>query len=352
MRIGVYPTPVERLPDALGRGRDAWVKRDDLTSGRYGGNKVRKLERVLDLVRASGARRIVTPGGAGSHHVLATALYAGDLGIGVDAVLVPQPYTPHVADNLRAIAARARIWPARPFADAAAVIADRVACGAFRVPVGGSMVAGALGYADAASEPLHQIARGELPEPKVVVVALGSGGTAAGLAAGLALAGSRIRVLAVTVAEPGVWIAFRARRLAAACVRALAPGAAITPRVEVIDRYLGRGYGYATPEGDRATALAADHGLSLDSTYTAKAFAAACDWPEADDPVLYWHTLSSARDARSSTARRPKKTCARPSAPCSSHARGAHRARVKGDGAPKRARVALHRGALNAEDSK
>jgi D-cysteine desulfhydrase len=294
MRIGVYPTPVERLPDALGRGRDVWVKRDDLTSGRYGGNKVRKLERVLDVVRASGARRIVTPGGAGSHHVLATALYAGDLGIGVDAVLVPQPRTPHVVDNLRAIAARARIWPAGSFADAGAVIADCVACGAFRVPVGGSTLDGALGYADAAAELVDQVARGELPEPKVVVVALGSGGTAAGLAAGFAVAGARIRVIAVTVAEPGAWIAWRARRLAAACVRELAPEATVGPRIEVVERYLGRGYGHATPEGDRALVLAARYGLSLDSTYTAKAFAAASELPEADDPVLYWQTLSSA----------------------------------------------------------
>ena len=295
MRIGVYPTPVERLPDALGRGRDAWVKRDDLTSGRYGGNKVRKLERVLDLVRASGARRIVTPGGAGSHHVLATALYAGDLGIGVDAVLVPQPYTPHVADNLRAIAARARIWPASSFADAAAVIADRVACGAFRVPVGGSMVAGALGYADAASELLDQIARGELPEPKVVVVALGSGGTAAG---------SRRRARPRRVAHPRPR-GHRGRAGRLDRVSGPPPGRRVRPRARPRrrdhpsrrgHRPLPRpGYGYATPEGDRATALAADHGLSLDSTYTAKAFAAACDWPEADDPVLYWHTLSSAR---------------------------------------------------------
>ena len=134
MQIGVYPTPVQRLPGALGPGRDLWVKRDDLTSPRYGGNKVRKLERVLEDARARGVRKLVTVGAAGSHHVLATAIYAPDFGIEVEAVLVPQPRTMHVVDNLRAICARVRVWPASSFAHAGVVVLDRIACGAHYVP--------------------------------------------------------------------------------------------------------------------------------------------------------------------------------------------------------------------------
>jgi 1-aminocyclopropane-1-carboxylate deaminase/D-cysteine desulfhydrase-like pyridoxal-dependent ACC family enzyme len=272
-----------------------WVKRDDLTSPRYGGNKVRKLERVLEAALARGAQRIVTVGAAGSHHVLATAIYAADLGVGVDAVLVPQPRTTHAVENLRAIAARARIFPASSFPDAGTVVVDRIACGAYYVPPGGSNHAGSLAYADAAGELIAQVERGELPEPSVVVVTLGSGGTAAGLAAGFAAAKRDTRVLAVTVSQPAFWVARQARRLAAGCLAELSPG---TPKtalsLEIVDRYLGPGYGHATPEGTRAAASAARFGITLDGTYTAKTFAAACDLSAESDPVLYWHTLSSA----------------------------------------------------------
>jgi 1-aminocyclopropane-1-carboxylate deaminase/D-cysteine desulfhydrase-like pyridoxal-dependent ACC family enzyme len=271
------------------------VKRDDLTSPRYGGNKVRKLERVLDVARENGASRIVTVGAAGSHHVLATSLYARELGIDVDAVLVPQPRTAHVVENLRAIYARARIWPAASFPHAATIIVDRVACGAFYVPAGGSTEEGALAYVDAAREFLGQVDAGELPQPKVVVATLGSGGTVGGLAAGFALFRPGVRIIGVTVSEPRGLVARSARRLASACVRQVASGSperAID--LEITDRYLGRGYGYATPACEAAIRMAAGYGLTLDATYTGKACAAALDRPPSDDPVLFWHTLSSA----------------------------------------------------------
>ncbi len=293
MLLGVYPTPITRLPDALGPGRDLWVKRDDLTSPRYGGNKVRKLERVLDVALRANARRIVTVGAAGSHHVLATAIYARDVDIDVEAVLVPQPRTPHVVENLRATSARARVFPATSVAHAATLIVDRVACGAHYVPMGGSTREGVAAYADAAAELLEQVARGELPEPRVVVVALGSGGTAAGLTAGFARARSPVRVIGVTVTEPRRWVGQRARRMVRACLRDVAPRGAVGA-LEVNPRYLGAGYGHPTEEGARAVALGARYGLTLDDTYTGKAFAALQDLTANDDPVVFWDTLSSA----------------------------------------------------------
>ncbi|HWL85987.1 MAG TPA: hypothetical protein VNO21_09305, partial [Polyangiaceae bacterium] len=60
-----YPTAVELLPRLSRPGAcDLWVKRDDLTHATYGGNKVRKLERILADAQARGVRRIVTVGAA------------------------------------------------------------------------------------------------------------------------------------------------------------------------------------------------------------------------------------------------------------------------------------------------
>ena len=83
--LGRYPTPIRRCSPQL------WVKDDGATATLYGGNKVRKLEYLLAAARARGARRIVTVGAGGSHHVLATTLYARTIGIATAAVLFPQP---------------------------------------------------------------------------------------------------------------------------------------------------------------------------------------------------------------------------------------------------------------------
>ncbi len=295
MRLGRYPTPVDRYADALGPGRPLWVKRDDRTSPLYGGNKVRKLERVLADARAAGARRIVTVGAAGSHHVLATALFGRDLGIAVDAVLVPQPRTSHVAENLRVTASLATVFPATSYAHAAALVVDRIACGARYVPPGGSTRSATRAYAAAARELVGQVARGELPMPHVVVVTLGSGGTAAGLAAGFARLGVPVRVVAVVVSQPAAWVGWHARALARRCAsegrRGVPTG---TLRLSIDTSQLGPGYGYPTDEARRAVDDAARLGLALDTTYTGKTFAALRRLAPSSAPVVYWHTLSSA----------------------------------------------------------
>ena len=298
--LGSYPTRVERL-SALGRsGTALWVKRDDLTHPVYGGNKVRKLERILARAKEHGATRIVTIGAAGSHHVLATAIFAAEMGIAVDAVLVPQPRTPHVADNLRASLAQGlRAFPVRSYAGVPWAVLRRLGPGATFVPVGGSSLTGAMGYVDGARELAAQIRAGDLPEPDAVVVTLGSGGTAAGIVAGLALEGLATRVIAVSVSTPAVVVAWTTRLLARRCARRAGGRIGwgdVMRRLIVDARYLGAGYGHATAEGDRAREVARTVGLTLDATYTAKTFAAALDLVASERyrNVLYWHTLSSA----------------------------------------------------------
>ncbi|MBX3189425.1 MAG: pyridoxal-phosphate dependent enzyme [Labilithrix sp.] len=289
--LGTYPTPVARLSQRL------WVKRDDRSSEIYGGNKVRKLERLLGAARASGKTRLVTLGAAGSHQVVATALYGAALGFEVEAVLVPQPSSAHASQNLRVALARGLRASAAPaWALAPAVLASRWGRDAYFVPLGGSNALGTLGFVDAAHELAAQIHAGELDEPDVVVVATGSGGTAAGLAVAFAQAALKTRVIGVAVSAPAPVLGLMARRLArstaalAGLPRTLGERAA--SRIEVVSDWIGRGYGYTTPEGDEATARAQTFGLTLDPTYTAKAFA--CALARTEETVLYWHTLSTA----------------------------------------------------------
>ncbi len=161
-----------------------------------------------------------------------------------------------------------------------------------------------MGYVTAARELASQVRAGELPEPDVCVVALGSGGTAAGLAAGFEAEGLKTRVIGVCVSQPPWAVRLLSLHLARACARKLRiRGAWARMRVRLVmdTRFLGRGYGYETAAGRQAAREASAVGLALDPTYTEKAFACALSLVRAKTraseetrAVLYWHTLSSA----------------------------------------------------------
>ena len=294
------PTPVLRLDVPCAAAAEVWVKRDDLSAPLYGGNKVRKLEHILSEASRLGKTRLVTIGAVGSHHVLATTLFGRAAGFDVDAVLVAQPRSEHVVIDIRAtLNAGAQVrssgsWAAVPWHVMRAMTRE-----AYFIPPGGSNVAGALGYVGAVRELAVQVRAGELPEPDVIFVALGSGGTAAGIAVGLEIEQLKSRLVAVCVADPAWATAAGARLLVRQTAKAAgltSPTFALSHRLRVDASFLGRGYGYATPESTVAIAEAARHGLTLEDTYTGKTFAAALAHArtEGGQCVLYWNTLSSA----------------------------------------------------------
>jgi D-cysteine desulfhydrase len=302
--------PLARLGARLGIER-LFVKRDDRTSPLYGGNKVRKLEWILAAARARGRREVVTIGAWGSHHALATAIFAREVGLAATLVLTPQPLTPHVCENLLAdLGAGARVVAVRsllaaPFALAAALARP----GTFHVPAGGSDARGTLGYVACALEIAAAVRAGAAPAPDFVHAAAGTGGTVAGLALGLALAAREVpalgatRVVGVRVVPRAIARAGKIRSLARGAARMLdeagvaeARGVEI-PEAVLLGGHLGPGYGHPTPEAvELAAAALAEEGLGLETTYTAKAlaglraFAAA---PERSTRThLFIHTLN------------------------------------------------------------
>jgi D-cysteine desulfhydrase len=303
LRIGKYPTPVRRLDGFSSEAAELWIKDDGLTAEPYGGNKVRKLELILAHAAERGARRIVTTGAGGSHHVLSTAIYARRVGIPVAAVLCPQPFSEHAERTLRAsLAFGVEPIVARSMSSVPLVMARVLRRGDYLVPAGGSSTLGTLGYVHAVSELTEQIRAGALPEPDCIFAALGSGGTVAGLLAGVVREGLKSEVIGVNVAVSAPLATALTLRLAVGATRADGGSAGwlrLRRRLRVDPSQRGAGYGHRTAAGDDASARAESIGLTLDPTYTAKTFAAAL---EALRParaqerriVLYWHTLNAA----------------------------------------------------------
>jgi D-cysteine desulfhydrase len=274
--LAALPTPLEpmdRLGAALGMAPGAlWVKRDDLTGLGGGGNKARKLEYLCADALAQGCDVLVTGGGPQSNHVRMTAAAANRLGLACTVVLGGEPQEVAVGNVLLDVLLGPEIvWSgARDYAGSEAAIAaacERLAAEGrkpYCIPVGGATAVGALGYVAAADELVAQ-----LPDLDVVVVADGSGGTHAGLAAGL---GDHDRVLGVDVgARPDLPEAV-AELAADAAALAGRPPPAGTP---VVDRErAGAGYGVPTGEGREAVDLAARlEGLICDPVYVGKGLA-------------------------------------------------------------------------------
>lgn len=309
------PTPVEPLEAVSSRlGASVWVKRDDQTALRYGGNKVRKLEYALGEALKRGADAVITTGAAGSHHALATALFGAELGLTVHAVLVPAHFTPHAEDNLHALlVAGAEVHPVRSSAAVLPKMASLAARARLRgghrpvlLPPGGTNTAGVIGHIEAGLELVRQMEADEIPEPDAVFVPLGTGGTAAGLAVGLAAAGLTCRVIAVRVVPRAVANRPLLGRLVQGAVRHLRSVDNRFPDVAddamglitIEHGELGDGYGVPTSQARVAKRMMAEHaGLELDTTYTAKTVAAMTRLARAElagQTLLYVHTLSGA----------------------------------------------------------
>jgi D-cysteine desulfhydrase family pyridoxal phosphate-dependent enzyme len=308
-RIGlaVLPTPLEdapRLTEALG-GPRILVKRDDLTGLALGGNKARKLEFLCAQAVVENADVLVTGGGVQSNHARMTSAAANRLGIGCHLVLAgPQPETSSgnlLLDRLMGATLEFGASGHYPHLEQAIVdAAARLAASGrrpFTIPIGGASVTGVVAYADAVDELRAQLTAAQratpgLANPSWIVVADGSGGTHAGILAGLGDAS--MRVVGVDVGtRPDLDDAVP--RLAE---QAAAMSGRIRPTAEVIvdHEHYGDGYGALSPAAFEAMTIAArTEGLVLDPVYTGKAMAGLMTWIRdgrirTDESVVFWHT--------------------------------------------------------------
>lgn len=312
---GHYPSPVQEAPElarAVGVGR-LFIKRDDLTHPVYGGNKVRKLDFLLADAANGKHKKILTFGGIGSNHFLATTIHAAGLGMKTIGILIPQPVTASVKKNLLCdVHFGAELHLAGNYTETPIVALKQITRHTLKngrppyiVPAGGSAVIGVIGYVNAAFELKKQIEDGLLPEPDAIFVAVGTCGTAAGILAGCRAAGLKSRVIGVKVTD---WVAGNTILLSSLANQATLqlftfdrrfPLNFHTPfNVELLTGYFGGEYGKFTPEGAEAIEMAKKMaGVKLEGVYTGKAFAGLIGTARKEDfsekTVLYWNTFNS-----------------------------------------------------------
>ena len=310
--IGDWPTPVTPAPRfAEMKGlHSLYIKREDLSHRECGGNKIRGLEFSLAGARLRGAKTIITIGVIGSHHVCRTAWHARPLGTNVVGLVVRQPDAEYVQHNVRCgVEAGAKyirtsyaLLPPRLVWQFVKPSHWHQGRPPFYLASGGTSRRSCLGHVNAALELRQQIDEGVLSEPDYLYVALGSLGTAAGLALGCRLAGLRTRLVGVVAAFR--WYCTRGRwaRLARRVHRLMQRLDPTVPDVEinrsdvdVVTTALGKGYARPTEASTRLLLeMQSAEQIELDGTYTAKTLDGALQYINKrslhDKTHLFWHT--------------------------------------------------------------
>jgi 1-aminocyclopropane-1-carboxylate deaminase/D-cysteine desulfhydrase-like pyridoxal-dependent ACC family enzyme len=320
--LGEFPTPVqklERLGTALGIS-DLYVKCDDLSGKLYGGNKPRKLEFILGDALRSGVKEVITFGGAGSNHALATAIYGRQAGLKSVSMLMPQPNAKYVRRNLLMSyycdaelhscgAQLESTWnmPLVYLTTICQLLRCRLKSGCFPklIPPGGSSPLGVIGFVNAALELKEQISNGEIPEPDYVYVACGTMGTAAGLIIGLRAANLNSRVVSVRVTSAKfvntrgmLKLINRTNSLIHSLDASFPIFDFSTTDLDIRHDYFGQRYALFTEEGmDAVSMIKHCEGIKLEGTYTGKTLAALIDDAKSGklqhSTVLFWNTLNS-----------------------------------------------------------
>jgi D-cysteine desulfhydrase family pyridoxal phosphate-dependent enzyme len=267
-----------------------WIKRDDLSGMDMSGNKVRKLEFILAEAKQQSSS-IVTIGGIQSNHTRATTIAARSLGLDAHIILRTSSALldkdPGLTGNLlieRLVGAHIYLVSKEEYAQhggqklgerlTSRLTEQGVQPAPYFIPVGGSSPLGCWGYIHCIEEMCEQIKSQGLEPFTDIIVACGSGGTAAGLALGNYLSGLNAKVHAYGVCDsPSYFEAY---------INSLLQGLGAGPDVlqgktaaDLLTFHQAKGLGYALTREDEMKMLAdvaLKTGIILDPVYTGKAW--------------------------------------------------------------------------------
>lgn len=306
--LATLPTPFHKLENVgklLGHP-NLYIKRDDLTHPIYGGNKARKFEFILGKLFESGITDVLTAGGLGSNHNLATSFFLKDQNVTTHLFFFWQPFTKHCEQVLfNCWKNRSNMHYTRTYAGTfSSLLGFYLALKLKgRKPYilfpGASTMLGNLGYANAMLELKEQVEEDGQPFFDAIFVPVGSCGTFAGLLAGKRIANLKVKIFGVRVVSALVSNARVVKNQANHVLSFIEResgerlGRYTKAEINVLHEYIGKGYGYETKEGLEAIRLMAEkENIHLEQTYTGKTFAAVISYAREhkEEKILYWHT--------------------------------------------------------------
>ena len=255
--------------------------------------KFRKLEFIAARALDEGFDALVTCGGTQSNHCRATALVAAQLGLGCHLILRDDRISRSAEDRPLEMAgnrlldslsgASISIHRRDQYFEKLDHLFDEVIAGyaekgikALKIPTGGSDATGIWGYFAACAELADDFVTHQI-SPQAIVCATGSGGTQAGLTVGARHFELGADVYGINVCDDEAWFLNKVSQDINDW-RSRYADFESTSRVDdysinVIDGYVGKGYGRANTEVyETIKLLASTEGIVLDPVYSGKAF--------------------------------------------------------------------------------
>jgi D-cysteine desulfhydrase family pyridoxal phosphate-dependent enzyme len=285
-KLAFTPTPFHKLENiSIDKNVALYGKRDDLTGFAFGGNKVRKLEYLMAEAIKQHADTIVTAGAYQSNFCRITAAAGAYAGLEVQLVL-GGAREPSMTGNFlltnrlgarikKVLSDRWEDWETERSTLAIHLRAQGRTV--YEMPIGGSVLLGAMGYVAAFFELLDDIKEHGI-NPTHIFFASSSGGTQSGLLIGKWLSGWKGKIIGIGTAKSGGKLTEEINILAREIGRLFG----VEPRPEDIivdDTYVGEAYGIPTPACEEAIDyFARREGIFLDRVYTGKAAAGMLDY--------------------------------------------------------------------------
>lgn len=284
LTLANLPTKVEKLERLSEEfGTNLYIKRDDHTGSEISGNKVRKLEYLAKDAQDNGYNLLITCGGIQSNHCRATVAVATKLGM-KSAVLLRISEQPPVVGNYfldKLMGADVKFCTRPEYSNSRGEIMEAMAeeyrkqgYKPYVIPEGASNELGTLGYYNCMNEIVAQEKEMGITFD-TVVVATGSGGTAAGLYLANELHGYGKRVVSMAVCDDVAYfteIIDRISNGAKAYLPEYKDAQLNKENIEVIDKYVGLGYAISRPEElEFIKHVAQTEAVVLDPVYTGKA---------------------------------------------------------------------------------
>lgn len=292
------PTPIQKSRLTWGEAALYW-KRDDLTPYGLGGNKLRKLEFLMAEALSQRADLIITSGAPQSNHARLTAVVSSMLKLPC-VIVIPGESPTEWGGNLlldRLAGAEIVACGEEPLDQAVErIFSEKKSQGLhpYTIPLGGSNALGSLGYFLAFFELLKQTEE-QGWVPRTLACSVGSAGTLAGLAAANAFLPHPLRLVGVSVWQSSDQLRPQVETLATGILDLLHTPCPLAP-FEIVDQFVGPGYGLPTPESSEALIECfRSDGILFDPVYTAKGVAAVKHLIQHEpqkclEPLVFWHT--------------------------------------------------------------